>query len=194
MGEAHVRKAEGPSQLSHPKFMSRMEIAVHQGHGEGFDAVLSELAQAHEESVFLYFPVYFTIGEDALINLEHCTVQGQEARTGWKDLENSTPTLVTNPQQVGKAAGNNERRPCPFAREERIGCDRRTHPQGIKGGTRIKFLKKLQSRPLAAVSGQHLTMVPFSPGTRGDQVGKRPSSIHSDVPTTTHRDNLLEEL
>jgi len=193
MGEAHVREAEGPSQFSHPKFMNWIEVAVHQGHSEGFDAVLSELVQAREERVFLYFPIYFTIGEDALINLEHRTVQGHEARTGRKDLEDPTPTLVTNSQQVGEATGNNQRGPCSFTREERVGCNRRTHPQGIKGGPRSQLFEQVQSRPLAAVHSQDLAMVPFSAGTRSDQVGKRPASIHSDMPTTTHPDNLLEE-
>jgi hypothetical protein len=171
--------------------MGRMQIAVHQGHGQRFDAIAPKLIQASKESVFLQFPIYFTIGEDALIDLEHCAVQGREARASRKDLKDPTPTLVANPKQIGEATGDDQRRPRPLTGEQRIGRNRRTHPQGVEMSPWIEFLKKVQGRLRTTVYSQHFAMMARSARTRGDQIGKRPASIHSDVPTTTHRNNPL---
>ena len=142
---------------------------------------------------------------DPLVDFDHALVE--QRRQLDPPHEELGPVLVADPQRVGEAARDHERRALALALEQRVGRDRRPHFHRLDraGGNRRtrrepEQLADAVHRGIAVASGilgQELVGDERAVGPARDDVGERAAAIDPELPAGTgvrrHGYRLLRE-
>ena len=162
-----LRKALGPRQCRHPRFVIRMPVPVHEDDCDRRVPFLAHPPQVGADLVLVKGHEDLAAGADALIDFDHFAVQ--HFRQDDMPVENARPVLVGDAQRIAKAA--------------RDGLD-------VRGGNRrarrhAQQLADALDRGVCIAIGvirQELVREQGAVGAARDNVGKRAAAIYPELP------------
>ena len=185
-----LRKALGPRQCRHPRFVIRMPVPMHEYDCDRRVPFLAHPPQVGADLVLVKGHEDLAAGADALIDFHHFAVQ--HFRQDDMPVENARPVLVGDAQRIAKAARDEQDRALSFALEQGIGRDGRPHLDGldVRGGNRrarrhAEQLADALDRGVCIAIGvvrQELVREQGAVGAARDNVGKRAAAIYPELP------------
>ena len=193
MGEGDVIEAEGLQPATEGLLMARMPGGVEQRHGHAGDALGAGLAQLIGQGLIAQQRLQFAaVSRQAPMHLQH--PPRQRSRPLDRQGEQIRTVLITDREQIGKAAVDQQQRRPAAVLQHRIGGHGGAEPhlcdQAIRNrlGSRRIQAEQAADRPHHRITGQprlhrqHLAHLQPPSGVAGHQIGEGAAPIHPEAP------------